>query len=147
MSEDSLTENEKSYYKTLLANNAEKFEPSNGTKTEYQKYLGAFVDTPLGKVRMGANQYDKFVNKKRTDLFIATRKTLESPVLIFTAENNSKVYVKSFVTDVGKQKNIISVTIVKGDDLIAITTHEERLNQILNKMKKTGILYEKAPGL
>ncbi len=52
-----------------------------------------------------------------------------------------------FIDDSERQKNIISVVIVKDSSSVVISTHEERMNQILNKMKKNGILYEKAPGL
>ena len=52
-----------------------------------------------------------------------------------------------FVSADGKKKNIISATIERDDVDISITTHEERLNQILSKIKKTGMLYEKAPSL
>lgn len=103
--------------------------------------------TPLGTVRMGANQYSKFMAKNRGNLFIAAKETLENPSFVFRAENGTRVYVKSFVSADGKKKNVISATIERGDIGISITTHEERLNQILSKIRKTGILYEKAPGL
>lgn len=142
-----LTEEERIYYKMLLEQNAELFLESCGTKEEYQKYLGSVMKTPLGDVRMGANQYAKFIAKHRENLFIATRSTLENPALIFLAENGSRVYVKSFSLNSRQSKIIISATIKKEDASIVITTHEERLNQVLGKIKKTGILYEKAPGL
>lgn len=147
MNENGLSEDERAYYKDFLAANAEPFKPSDGSREEFQKYLGGLIATPLGQVRMGANQYSKFIEKKRGDLFIAARETLERPLLIFKAENGTVVYVKSFASADGKKKNVISATIEREDARVAITAHEERLNQILNKMKKTGILYEKAPGL
>lgn len=70
---------------------------------------------------------------------------MENPSFIFRAENGTKVYVKSFVSDNGKKKNILSATIERDGIGISITTHEERINQILSKIKKTGILYEKVP--
>lgn len=147
MENENLSEDEKNHFKNLLSANAEIFKPTTGTLEEFQKYLGGLIETPLGAVRMGANQYQKFLEKKRGGLFLAARETLEKPLLVFTAENNAIVYVKSFSDADGKIKNIISATIKRDDVKVAITTHEERLNQILRKIKKTGILYEKAPGL
>ena len=142
-----LTEEERTHYKELLEQNAENFVETKGTREEYQKYLGSIIKTPLGNVRMGANQYAKFVEKHRQNLFIAALSTLENPAIIFEAENGAYVYAKSFILDSGRTRNIISAT-VKGEEVsIAITTHEERMNQILGKIKRTGILYEKAPGL
>lgn len=142
-----MTESEKEHYKKLLFATAAVFKPSNGTVEEFQKYLGSPMLTPLGTVRMGANQYSKFMAKNRGNLFIAAKETLENPSFVFRAENGTRVYVKSFVSADGKKKNVISATIERGDIGISITTHEERLNQILSKIRKTGILYEKAPGL
>lgn len=145
--DEQLTDIERTHYKALIEKNSEPFLESNGTKEEYQKYLGTVMKTPLGNVRMGANLYAKFIEKHRENLFIAARSTLENPAPIFTAENGSRVYVKSFSSDSGRFKTVISVTIKKDDTSIVITTHEERMNQILKKIKKTGILYEKAPDL
>lgn len=142
-----LSDDEKSYYRNLLFDNSEVFNPTDGSREEYQRYLGGLISTPLGAVRMGANQYAKFLEKKRGDLFVAARMTLEKPVFVFTAENGAVVYVKSFVKDSGKNINIVSAVIERNETGVVITTHEERLNQILSKIKKTGILYEKAPGL
>ena len=147
MNESGLSEDERIYYKDFLTANTEVFKPSDGSREEFQKYLGSPVETPLGQVRMGANQYSKFIEKKRGSLFIAARETLERPLLIFKAENGTVVYVKSFASEDGKKRNVISATIEREDVKVAITTHEERLNQILGKIKKTSILYEKAPGL
>ena len=147
MFSENLSQVERDYYKNLLLSNSERFIASESSEKEYGKYLGGLVKTPLGAVRMGENQYKKFIAKHRGNLFIAARNTLERPILVFTAENGAVVYVKSFIDDSEKQKNIISVVIVKDSSSVVISTHEERMNQILNKMKKTGILYEKAPGL
>ncbi|TYT77821.1 PBECR3 domain-containing polyvalent protein [Treponema phagedenis] len=143
---ETLSENDKKYYKTLLIDTAEKFRVGTGTKDEYQKYLGEPINTPLGIVKMGENQYQKFVKNNRQDLFIAAHDTLKDPALVFTAENGAKVYTKCFLTSKGKQKNIVSITIDKGDVSVSISTHEERLNQIFKKIEKAGILYEKEPG-
>lgn len=145
MNKGELTEQEKNHYSELLSANAEPFRPTNGTREEFQKYLGSPIETPLGTVRMGANQYEKFIEKRRGNLFIAARETLACPLVVFRAENGTLVYVKSFASNGGKQRNIISATVERGSEKVAITTHEERLNQVLSKIKRTGILYEKAP--
>lgn len=147
MENQELTEQEKLHYKDLLCENAQIFRPTGGTHEEFQRYLGSPIQTPLGMVRMGANQYSKFIEKNRGNLFIAARETLEDPLLVFRAENGTIVYVKSFSSCDGKRKNVISATIESDDVKVAITTHEQRLNQVLSKIKKTGILYEKAPSL
>ncbi len=147
MDKNDSVEMELARYRDLLSGSAEIFKPTNGTREEFQRYLGGLIRTPLGMVRMGANQYSKFLEKKRGNLFIATRETLENPIIVFRAENGTVVYVKSFLSDNGRRKNILSATIESDDVKVVITTHEQRLNQILSKIKKTGILYEKAPSL
>ena len=53
------------------------------------------------------------------------------------------MYVKSFIKN-DEQKNIMSVVIKRDGLNISISTHEERESQILNKIKKAGVLMETA---
>lgn len=80
------------------------------------------IDTPIGKVRMGENQYAKLQDKKRTSEFGMISLTLSDPDVIFVepskakgedvAERNfSYVFAKTFKRNGNKVKYYTSVTV------------------------------------
>ena len=48
------------------------------------------IDTPIGKVRMGENQYAKLQDKKRTSEFGMISLTLSDPDVIFVEPSKAK---------------------------------------------------------
>jgi hypothetical protein len=99
------------------------------------------VETPLGEVKIGENQYEKLKEKGRQRLLGALKQVLSDPLLVY-ASDGVKVYTKPLV-DEGKPKTIVSVTIDRDGKKISISTYQKDLSSILGKIEKSNILYEK----
>lgn len=140
---EGLSDKEKTHLTKLLKENAVEFPIVEFSEENYKKYLGTPIDTPLGKVKLGENQFEKLKAKNRQNLIGAIRETLSKPCFIAEEKNGTTLYVKSFTKD-NEQKNIMSVVIKRDGLNISISTHEERESQILSKIKKAGVLKETA---
>lgn len=141
--EEGLDETEKQHLQNLLKENAVAFPEVEFSEENYKKYLGTPIDTPMGKVKLGENQFEKLKALKRRDLILALHDTLEKPCFIAEEKSGTTLYVKSFIRN-ERQKNIMSVVIKRDGLNISISTHEERTSQILSKIKKAGVLRETA---
>lgn len=109
------------------------------TKENYNKLFKNGIDSPIEKVKVGENQFEKLKAKNRKDLLATMYETIKKPNVIGKTENGEKLYIKTFKKD-NKTKNIVSVIIDKGKLHISISTHEERFNQIAKKIAR--ILYK-----
>ena len=103
------------------------------------------IDTPIGKVRMGENQYAKLQDKKRTSEFGMISLTLSDPDVIFVepskakgedvAERNfSYVFAKTFKRNGNKVKYYTSVTVSIDGLEISVSSHFVNPNKMLNKL-------------
>jgi hypothetical protein len=99
------------------------------------------IDTPLGVVKLGAHQFEKLLARERTMLLGALRQTLSDPVFVIQSKD-AELYIKSFF-GTGKAAAVISVIIKKDGERISISTHRREANNVVNKIKKGNILYEK----
>lgn len=141
--DDGLDEKEKTHLHNLLKINAVEFPVVEFNEENYKKYLGSPLETPMGKVKLGENQFEKLKSKNRQNLIGAIHDTLTNPCFIAEEKGGTTLYVKSFIQN-DKQKNIMSVVIKRDGLNISISTHEEREPQILSKIKKAGVLRETA---
>lgn len=140
---EGLSDKEKNHLTKILKENAVEFPNVEFSEENYKKYLGTPIETPLGKVKLGKNQFEKLKVKNRQGLIGAIRETLRTPCFIAEEKSGTTLYVKSFTKD-NEQKNIMSVVIKRDGLNISISTHEERESQILSKIKKAGVLMETA---
>jgi hypothetical protein len=91
-------------------------------------------------------------NGRRRCLIGAMRQTLVDPIVIITEEKNSRkayLFIKSFknIEDAQKHDFIMSVVVTIDDIKIAISTYKRKRREVLNKIKKAGVIaYEKATG-
>ena len=103
------------------------------------------IDTPIGKVRMGENQYAKLQDKKRTSEFGMISLTLSDPDVIFVepskakgedvAERNySYVFAKTFKRNGNKVKYYTSITVSIDGLEISVSSHFVNPNKMLNKL-------------
>ena len=141
--EECLNDTEKKHLQNLLRENAVVFPEVEFSKKNYKKYLETPISTPMGKVKLGENQFEKLKSKNRQNLILAIHDTLEKPCFIAEEKSGTTLYVKSFIQN-NKQKNLMSVVIKRDGLNISISTHEERESQILSKIKKAGVLKETA---
>lgn len=112
------------------------------------------IDTPIGKVRMGENQYAKLQDKKRTSEFGMVSLTLSDPDVIFVepskakgedvAERNfSYVFAKTFKRNGNKVKYYTSVTVSIDGLEISVSSHFVNPNKMLNKLMEFNREYTK----
>jgi hypothetical protein len=113
------------------------------------------VKTPIGEVKIGKNQFEKMAEKdngKRRNLIGAMRQTLADPIVIVPEEKDGRkayLFVKSFKNLDNSQKPdfIISVVVTIEDTKIAISTYKRKRREVLNKIKRAGVIaYEKDYG-
>ncbi|MDR2407639.1 MAG: hypothetical protein LBE13_05975 [Bacteroidales bacterium] len=125
------------------------------TRDEYRKvFPQGTVQTPIGEVKIGQNQFSKMTEKdlgKRQGLIGAMRQTLSDPVAIVQEEKDGRkayVFIKSFRAEEGEKTNlIVSVVVIIEGKKIAISTYKRKKREVLNKIKKAGVIvYEKDYG-
>ncbi|MBF0537516.1 MAG: hypothetical protein HQL03_04585 [Nitrospirae bacterium] len=105
-------------------------------KQEFGDHLT--VNTPIGQVKIGENQYSKLLAKDGGQFFALIKPTLMEPLYVGEkespkegAERNTKyIFIKSFL-DKDKQVNFMSVTIQKEGQEIVISSHRKTLSGII----------------
>ena len=122
--------------------------PMNQVDYTYENYDRFFpnseVSTPIGKIALRNDQFKKLKRKGRQNLLGAMHQTLTDPIAIINEDREggkAKLFSKSFLKN---NKPIVSVVIYEKGKNTAISTHDRRLNNILNKIKNPAdLLYEK----
>lgn len=108
------------------------------------------VKTPVGIVKMGANQLLKLYSLKRTGYFGMIHPTLNSPDVILEeadpkegSERDSKyLFVKTFVKPDGSRiVHFESVTVKKDCMEVSISSHEIKNKSLKNKMQNDIVLH------
>lgn len=103
------------------------------------------VETPIGTVKLGENQFEKLQKEDRNNLLAAMYETLSNPAIILEKETLDKntgdfkpvnVYGKSFIREDSNHKKIVeSVVIFKNGDEISIGTHNKELGRFSRQIK------------
>ena len=103
------------------------------------------VKTPIGIVKMGANQLLKLYSLKRTEYFGMIHPTLNSPDVILEeadpkegSERDSKyLFIKTFVKSDGTRiVHFESVTVKKDGMEVSISSHEIKDKSLKNKINR-----------
>lgn len=136
-----ISDSEKDMLKNILKNNMEKWQEVLYSDEECLEILSKEYKTPIGKIHFGNNQLKKFNARDRQELVWAADKVLQDPSIIVETRESPIFFVKTF--DKGENKDITIISImVQGTNAI-ISTHPEKIQTILHKTKKNGILYTK----
>ena len=110
------------------------------------------VDTPIGKVKMGENQYLKMQSKKRAAQFSMVKPTLTNPDVIIEkksklngAERNTKLlFVKTFIDNAGQKRVFFENVTVKQDGLeVSVSSHIADKKAIAKELINGTIAYNK----
>lgn len=108
------------------------------------------VETPIGIVKMGANQLLKLYSLKRTEYFSMIHPTLNTPDVIIEknapaegAERDSKyLFVKTFIKPDGSRLvHFESVTVQRDGMEVSISSHEAEGKAIKKEMQNGKILH------
>lgn len=116
------------------------------TKENYDRLFKDGVETPIGHVKLGENQFDKLKDKdfgSRQKILAPMYETLKNPSVIIKTNDDAKLFCKEFGRPNKKNKIVLSVIIKREGLQISISTHSERLSQIQKKCRT--ILYKKNP--
>ena len=103
------------------------------------------VETPVGTVKLGDNQFEKLQKSDRNNLLAAMYETLSNPAIVLEKETLDKnsgefrpvnVYGKSFVREDSNHKRAVeSVIIFKDGEEISIGTHNKNINDFVKQIK------------
>lgn len=149
----SLTSDEADALLAQMENSAEVAPEIELTPDNWLSQFGedGLVDTPIGKVKMGENQYLKIILKKREKEFGMIYPTLSNPDIVIeepstsdTAERNtSLLFVKTFVVNGEKIKYYASVTVSKDNKEVVISNHFIEKAAFKKKLLADSTLYLK----
>ena len=141
----------------LIAEMENRAEPAPELELTSENWTAEFgkdgmVDTPIGKVKMGENQYQKLVRNKRENYFGMIKPTLESPDMVLEeadpkegAERDAKlIFVKTFTKPDGSRVvHFENVTIQKDNLEVSISSHELQKSALQKKMQQDNLLHLK----
>lgn len=110
------------------------------------------IDTPIGKVKMGENQYLKFAKLGRDSQLGMVKPTLTNPDVVIedksggvdSERNSSYVYVKTFTDKSGKKHTYFtSVTVLKEGMEVSVSSHIKNKNRIKSLLKEGNLLWNR----
>lgn len=110
------------------------------------------VQTPIGEVKMGDNQYLKLLKTGREKYFGMIRSTLDDPDVVLEesdfrdgAERNSKyLFIKTFIkSDGSRYVHFESVTVRKDNLEVSVSSHEIDKGSFNKKMQNDRVLHLK----
>lgn len=108
------------------------------------------VNTPVGEVKMGENQYLKLLKKKRDRYFGMIKPTLTNPDMVLEehdpkegAERATKyLFVKTFIKPDGKRYiHFESVTVQKDNLEVYISSHEINEEALMKKVHQDKLIH------
>lgn len=149
----SLTSDEADALLAQMENSAEVAPEIELTPDNWLSQFGedGLVDTPIGKVKMGENQYFKIILKKREKEFGMIYPTLSNPDIVIeepstsdkAERNTSLLFVKTFVVNGEKVKYFASVTVSKDNKEVVISNHFIEKAAFKKKLLADSTLYLK----
>ena len=113
------------------------------------------VNTPIGSIKLGENQYKKAGREDRIKRFGLLKPTLERPDVILEkpapkegAERQTKyLFVKSFKkVDGTKILNFESITVKQGEDEVSISAHQIEPSKLLKELTESKMLWNRFRG-
>ena len=130
-----------------MEDNAEEDPNISLTPEAWVESFGAFnsLETPIGRVKMGENQYAKLEEKKRTREFGMVVQTLRNPDVVFIEQSEAKegqtterpyslVFIKTFIRDGEKIRYYSSVTVSKDGMEISVSSHYAKPTKVKEKL-------------
>jgi hypothetical protein len=113
-------------------------------ETNYKKYLGTPIETPLGKVKMGEHQFEKLKTNRRTHLIGAIAETLKKPGYMCRDTDGKIIFIKTFKRKENPH-NVVTVLIERDGLKITISAHDKRDNQIRDIITRADPIKEVSP--
>ena len=134
-------------------------EAMQNLELNYDNWLSEFgrdgiVDTPIGSVKMGDNQFLKMSSKERQGQFGMVRPTLTNPDIIIeepsearvgqsTERGSSYLFVKTFDVNGEKIRHFESITVKKDGLEVSVSSHIIKPAQLKSRLLNGSILWSK----
>ena len=110
------------------------------------------LETPVGIVKMGESQYQKFFDKKRSSEFGMAVETLKAPDVILIEPSKAKegqeterpysyVFIKTFNRNGEKIKFYASVTVMRDNMEVSVSSHYMNPSKVVERLTKFDRLY------
>lgn len=152
-----MTKDEAVSLRQQMADNAEPERILEHTEDNWLQDFGkdGRVNTPIGSIRLGENQYKKAGREDRIKRFGLLKPTLERPDVILEkpapkegAERQTKyLFVKSFKkVDGTKILNFESITVKQGEDEVSISAHQIEPSKLLKELTESKLLWNRFRG-
>lgn len=152
-----MTKDEAVSLRQQMADNAEPERILEHTEDNWLQDFGkdGRVNTPIGSIKLGENQYKKAGREDRIKRFGLLKPTLESPDVILEkpapkegAERQTKyLFVKSFKkVDGTKILNFESITVKQGEDEVSISAHQIEPSKLLKELTESKMLWNRFRG-
>lgn len=152
-----MTKDEAVSLRQQMADNAEPERILEHTEDNWLQDFGkdGRVNTPIGSIKLGENQYKKAGREDRIKRFGLLKPTLERPDVILDkpapkegAERQTKyLFVKSFKkVDGTKILNFESITVKQGEDEVSISAHQIEPSKLLKELTESKMLWNRFRG-
>lgn len=152
-----MTKDEAVSLRQQMADNAEPERILEHTEDNWLQDFGkdGRVNTPIGSIKLGENQYKKAGREDRIKRFGLLKPTLERPDVILEkpapkegAERQTKyLFVKSFKkVDGTKILNFESITVKQGEDEVSISAHQIEPAKLLKELTESKVLWNRFRG-
>ena len=152
-----MTKDEAVSLRQQMADNAEPERILEHTEDNWLQDFGkdGRVNTPIGSIKLGENQYKKAGREDRIKRFGLLKPTLERPDVILEkpapkegAERQTKyLFVKSFKkVDGTKILNFESITVKQGEDEVSISAHQIEPSKLLKELMESKMLWNRFRG-
>ena len=152
-----MTKDEAVSLRQQMADNAEPERILEHTEDNWLQDFGkdSRVNTPIGSIKLGENQYKKAGREDRIKRFSLLKPTLERPDVILEkpapkegAERQTKyLFVKSFKkVDGTKILNFESITVKQGEDEVSISAHQIEPSKLLKELTESKMLWNRFRG-
>lgn len=152
-----MTKDEAVSLRQQMADNAEPERILEHTEDNWLQDFGkdGRVNTPIGSIKLGENQYKKAGREDRIKRFGLLKPTLERPDVILEkpapkegAERQTKyLFVKSFKkVDGTKILNFESITVKQGEDEVSISAHQIEPSKLLKELTESKMLWNRFRG-
>lgn len=152
-----MTKDEAVSLRQQMADNAEPERILEHTEDNWLQDFGkdGRVNTPIGSIKLGENQYKKAGREDRIKRFGLLKPTLERPDVILEksapkegAERQTKyLFIKSFKkADGTKILNYESITVKQGEDEVAISAHQIEPSKVVKELTESKVLWNRFRG-
>jgi hypothetical protein len=100
-----------------------------------------FANTPIGKVKLGENQFDKLVTNDRGRFAGLVKPTLESPTYVIKDSKDGTIFMKVFTKEDGKLRGFASISYSIDGINIVVSNHPKDMSFLVREANGGEVLW------